>query len=59
MTLRDPIFSLLPLYIRAEVLRGEAIYCPDERFLYDVTYRTIGSSTTLNMDCTTTSERRR
>jgi len=35
------IFSHLPLYVRVEVLRGEVIYCPDERFLYDVAYRTI------------------
>jgi predicted nucleotidyltransferase len=35
------IFSLLPLYVRTEVLRGKVVYCPDERFLYDVAYRTI------------------
>ncbi|MCM2465541.1 nucleotidyltransferase domain-containing protein [Methanoculleus oceani] len=35
------IFSLLPLYVRTEVLRGKVIYCPDERFLYDVAYQTI------------------
>ena len=35
------IFSLLPLYIRTEVLRGRVVYCPDERFIYDVAYRTI------------------
>jgi len=35
------IFSLLPLYVRMEVLRGRAVYCPDERFLYDIAYRTI------------------
>ncbi len=35
------IFSLLPLYIRMEVLRGRAVYCPDKRFLYHVAYRTI------------------
>jgi predicted nucleotidyltransferase len=35
------IFSLLPLYIRTEVLRGRVVYCPDERFLYDVAYRTV------------------
>jgi len=35
------IFSFLPLYVRTEVLRGKVIYCPDERFLYDVAYRTI------------------
>ncbi len=35
------IFSHLPLYIRTEVLRGKVLYCPDERFLYDVAYRTI------------------
>ncbi|MDV2481525.1 nucleotidyltransferase domain-containing protein [Methanoculleus sp. Wushi-C6] len=35
------IYSLLPLYVRTEVLRGEVIYCPDERFLYDVAYQTI------------------
>ena len=35
------IFAHLPLYIRTEVLRGEVLYCPDERFLYDVAYRTI------------------
>ncbi len=35
------IFSLLPLYVRTEVLRGEVIYCTDERFLYDIAYQTI------------------
>ncbi|WP_292409946.1 type VII toxin-antitoxin system MntA family adenylyltransferase antitoxin [Methanoculleus sp. UBA377] len=35
------IFSFLPLYVRTEVLRGKVIYCPDERFLYDVAYQTI------------------
>ena len=35
------IFSHLPLYVQTEVLRGKVIYCPDERFLYDVAYRTI------------------
>ena len=35
------IFSRLPLYLRTDVLRGKVIYCPDERFLYDVAYRTI------------------
>lgn len=35
------IFSHLPLYVRTEVLRGKAIHCPDERFLYDVAYPTI------------------
>ena len=35
------IFSNLPLYVRTEVLRGKVLYCPDERFLYDVAYRTI------------------
>ncbi|MDN5339345.1 MAG: uncharacterized protein PWQ30_454 [Euryarchaeota archaeon] len=35
------IFSHLPLYLRTEVLRGKVVYCPDERFLYDVAYRTI------------------
>ncbi|MDK2989941.1 MAG: uncharacterized protein PWR16_1470 [Methanoculleus sp.] len=35
------IFSHLPLYVRTEVLRGKVIYCPDERFLYDVAYQTI------------------
>ncbi len=35
------IFSHLPLYVRTEVLRGEVIYCTDERFLYDIAYQTI------------------
>ena len=35
------IFSHLPLYVRTEVLRGKVVYCPDERFLYDVAYQTI------------------
>jgi len=35
------IFSLLPLYIRTQALHGRVVYCPDERFLYDVAYRTI------------------
>ncbi|HUM78312.1 MAG TPA: hypothetical protein PLP43_07820 [Methanoculleus sp.] len=35
------IFSHLPLYVRTEVLRGKVIYCPDERFLYDVACQTI------------------
>lgn len=35
------IFAHLPLYVRVEVLRGEVIYCPDERILYDVAYQTI------------------
>ncbi|MGC9434978.1 MAG: nucleotidyltransferase domain-containing protein [Methanomicrobiales archaeon] len=35
------IFGNLPLSVRMEVLRGRIVYCPDERFLYDVAYRTI------------------
>ncbi|MDD3372877.1 type VII toxin-antitoxin system MntA family adenylyltransferase antitoxin [Methanoculleus bourgensis] len=35
------IFSHLPLYARTEVLHGRVVYCPDERFLYDIAYRTI------------------
>jgi len=35
------IFSHLPLYVRTEVLRGEVLYCTDERFLYDIAYQTI------------------
>ncbi len=35
------IFTHLPLYVRREVLRGRVLYCPDERFLYDVAYQTI------------------
>ncbi len=35
------IYGNLPLYVRTEVLRGRVLYCPDERFLYDVAYRTI------------------
>lgn len=35
------IFSHLPLYVRTEALRGKVVYCTDERFLYDVAYRTI------------------
>ncbi|SCL76490.1 putative nucleotidyltransferases [Methanoculleus chikugoensis] len=35
------IFSHLPLYLRTDVLQGKVVYCPDERFLYDVAYRTI------------------
>lgn len=35
------IFSHLPLYVRVEALRGCILYCTDERFVYDVAYRTI------------------
>ncbi|MDN7025442.1 nucleotidyltransferase domain-containing protein [Methanoculleus sp. FWC-SCC1] len=35
------IFGNLPLYVRMEVLRGRIVYCPDERFLYDVALETI------------------
>lgn len=35
------IYGNLPLYVRTEVLRGRVLHCPDERFLYDVAYRTI------------------
>ena len=35
------IFSHLPLYVRMEVLRGRVLYSTDERFVYDVAYRTI------------------
>ncbi len=35
------IFQQLPLYVRVEVLRGRVLYCPDERFLYDVAVETI------------------
>lgn len=35
------IFSHLPLYVRTEILRGKVVYCPDERFLYEIAYRTI------------------
>lgn len=36
------IFGNLPLYVRMEVLRGgRVIYCPDERFLYDMALETI------------------
>ncbi len=35
------IFGNLPLYVRTEVLRGRVVYCPDERFLYDVALETI------------------
>ncbi|MDK2974182.1 MAG: uncharacterized protein PWP08_553 [Methanofollis sp.] len=30
------IFEQLPLYIRMDVLKGRVLYCPDERFLYDI-----------------------
>ena len=35
------IFGNLPLYVRKEVLRGRVLYCPDERFLYDIALETI------------------
>ena len=35
------IFQQLPLYVRAEVLKGELIYCADTRFVYDVAGETI------------------
>ncbi|QYZ80451.1 nucleotidyltransferase domain-containing protein [Methanofollis formosanus] len=35
------IFQQLPLYVRVECLRGRVLYCPDERFLYDVAVETI------------------
>ncbi|PKL57775.1 MAG: nucleotidyltransferase domain-containing protein [Methanomicrobiales archaeon HGW-Methanomicrobiales-5] len=35
------IFTHLPLYVQIEVLRGRVLYCPDERFLYDIAYQTI------------------
>ena len=35
------IFGNLPLYVRKEVLRGRVLYCPDERFLYDIARETI------------------
>jgi predicted nucleotidyltransferase len=35
------IFQQLPLYIRTEVLKGNAIYCKDRIFLYDVARQTI------------------
>lgn len=35
------IFQQLPLYVRVEVLCGRVLYCPDERFLYDVAVETI------------------
>lgn len=35
------IFQDLPLYVKNDVLKGEVIYAKDERFVYDVAYRTI------------------
>ncbi|AAB84811.1 MULTISPECIES: nucleotidyltransferase domain-containing protein [Methanothermobacter] len=35
------IFQQLPLYVQVEVLRGEVIYCDDQRFLYDTAWKTI------------------
>ncbi|MDD3621543.1 MAG: hypothetical protein PHQ81_03975 [Methanofollis sp.] len=35
------IFQHLPLYVRVEALRGRVVYCPDERFLYDIAVETI------------------
>jgi len=35
------IFQQLPLYVRVECLRGQVLYCPDERILYDVAVETI------------------
>ncbi len=35
------IFQDIPLYIRVQVLRGEIVYCPLLRFLYDVAGDTI------------------
>ncbi|WAI01824.1 type VII toxin-antitoxin system MntA family adenylyltransferase antitoxin [Methanogenium organophilum] len=35
------IFANLPLYVQKEVLRGRVLYCPDERFLYDIALETI------------------
>lgn len=35
------IFGNLPLYVQKEVLRGRVLYCPDERFLYDIALQTI------------------
>ncbi|WP_245529397.1 nucleotidyltransferase domain-containing protein [Methanofollis liminatans] len=35
------IFEQLPLYIRMDVLKGCVLYCPDERFLYDIALETI------------------
>ncbi|MFA5416452.1 MAG: nucleotidyltransferase domain-containing protein [Methanoregula sp.] len=36
------IFSALPLYVQGEVMKGEVVYAPDMRFVYDtavMTYR--------------------
>ncbi len=35
------IFQQLPLYVKAEVLKGIVIFCRDEQFLYDVALKTI------------------
>jgi predicted nucleotidyltransferase len=35
------MFLQLPLFMRMEVLRGRVVYCPNERFLYDVADKTI------------------
>ena len=35
------IYQQLPLYVRAEVLKGKRIYCKDKRFLYEVAIETI------------------
>jgi hypothetical protein len=35
------LFRQLPLFTRMEVLRGRVIFCPDERFLYEIAQETI------------------
>ncbi|PKP57000.1 MAG: nucleotidyltransferase domain-containing protein [Candidatus Altiarchaeales archaeon HGW-Altiarchaeales-2] len=35
------IFQQLPLYVRADVLKGNILYCQDKNFLYDTSIVTI------------------
>jgi hypothetical protein len=35
------LFSQLPLYIRKEVLKGQVVFAPDIRFVYETVNRTI------------------
>lgn len=35
------LFENRPLYVKKEVLKGEPVYLPDKKFLYDIAYDTI------------------
>lgn len=35
------IFEQLPVYVRKEVLKGKAIFCSDENYLYEAAFSTI------------------